>query len=91
VLPLLCAAAEQYDQTIAVFSEVDAVTWPKIQFAFVDARSHTLYPGKVALPYPCNRYGHLRSGLRIEAIEPHRVGTSASGVKVLMNFDRCGW
>jgi hypothetical protein len=90
-IPLLAgfrSTAEQYDQRIAVPTEIDSISGPEVEPCFHDPTAQTLQGRKVAVRKSRDRNRNSRRGVRIETAEPSPEGTAPIGINVFSNPDR---
>src|ERR1035437_5693237 len=70
LLPLLGAAAEQNDDSLSVFSEIDPVAWTEINADFKDPAADSLHIREVSQAQPVECGGHSPRRLGVEPGKP---------------------
>ena len=83
LLPLLGSATEQNDDCFAILSEIDAVTWAKINPILVDAGANALGVREISKSEAIENCGHLLRRLRVQEIKPLAKRAAAALVQVL--------
>src|ERR1035437_497959 len=70
LLPLLGAAAEQNDDSLSVFSEIDPVAWTEINADFKDPAADALHIREVSQAQPVECGGHSPRRFGVEPVKP---------------------
>ena len=83
VLVFFSSAANQDNERIAIFPEIDSITGPEINSAFKDAGTDSLRVRKIPVLDPNQRGGNLGCCRCIESAEPLRKRAVTIRIKVL--------
>ena len=91
VLVLLCSAANQDNELIAMFSEIDSITGAEINSTFKDAGTDSLRVRKFTLLDQNQRGCNLCRCRCVESAEPLRKWAVTIRIKVLPDRDHDEW
>ena len=70
LLAPLCSAGQEHNDLPAILSEVNAVTWTKIDAPFIDASAYGFHIAPVASFHPGYGRANLHSGHGIQLVKP---------------------
>ena len=83
------AAPEEDDHGLAVPTEVDPVSRPRVDAVFQDSRANALGVGHDASAHAVQCRRDLDRGLTIEAVKPTFERAATLGIDVLGDLDHC--
>src|ERR1035441_2977181 len=87
LLPLLGAAAEQNDDPLSVFSEIDPVAWTEINADFTERDSDALHIREVSQAQPIECGGHSPRRLGVEPVKPLPEVVSSVTAEIFPDVD----
>ncbi len=86
LLALLRATAQQDNQRIAHYPEINPVTGAMIDLQFLQPAADAFDIGRIAALQTIQRDNDTGSSLSIEIVEPLREGTGAIDIKILFQL-----
>jgi hypothetical protein len=87
LLPLLGATAEQNDDSLSVFSEIDPVAWTEINAAFKDPAADSLHIREVSQAHPVECGGHSPRRFGVEPVKPLPEEVSSVTAEIFPDVD----
>src|ERR1035437_9794317 len=87
LLPLLRAAAEQDDDSLSVFSEIDPVAWTEINADFKDPAAASLQMREASHGQPGEGGGHSPRRLGVEPVKPLPEVVSSVTAEIFQDVD----
>src|SRR6185437_3521436 len=91
LLAFFRAAAKEYHQPLAIPSEINAVSWTKINPVLVNASPNALRVRKIPLLHSCESSSNFRGCFFVQTVGPGGKWAESTTVQVFAYFDHVRW